>query len=211
MNILHIDSSPFIENSASRELSAAIVTAWQQTKPAAKVVYQDYGTNPPPHLSAEAMTSLRSHQYKNLSDNALAEIAAVNQAIEQLEICDVLVIGSPMYNHSISSHLKTWLDLICQAGKTFRYSSTGPVGLLKDKPVFIASSRGGIYSYGEGLAHDFQEPYLVSMLGTLGLKDIHIIRAEGVNMSHPGRDVVMANAMQQIRQIFNLPAMAQPA
>ncbi|MBK5145008.1 NAD(P)H-dependent oxidoreductase [Budviciaceae bacterium BWR-B9] len=211
MNILHIDSSPFIENSVSRELSAAIVTALQRTEPEVNVVYQDYGTNPPPHLSAEAMTCQRSHQSTNLSDNALAEIAAVNQAIEQLKMCDVLVIGSPMYNHSISSHLKTWLDLICQAGKTFRYASGGPVGLLKDRPVFIASSRGGIYSRGEGLAHDFQEPYLVSMLGTLGLKDIHMVRAEGVSMSHPGRDVAVANAMQQISQMFNLPAMAQPA
>lgn len=203
MNILHIDSSPFIEGSVSRELSGMIVKAWCYAQPEARVTYLDLGINPPVHLSAAAMTAMRSGDCEELSAQTAKEIADINHAIDQLMHCDGMVIGAPMYNHSIPSNLKSWIDQVCQARRTFRYTASGVEGLVASKPVIIASSRGGIYSHQEGVAQDFQEPYLVSILSLMGMNQTEVIRAEGVGLSPTARMDAIAQAAGLIACRFN--------
>lgn len=202
MNLLHIDSSPFVFGSVSRELSAEVASAWQRRYPNGTVTYRDLGISPPAHLSAETMNALRGGVNGVLSDDAQQEILEIERAIGELMRCDALLIGTPMYNHSVSSHLKAWIDQVAQAGRTFRYTASGPVGLVPDKPVYLVSSRGGIYSDGGGRLHDFQEPYLLSILGLLGLNDVTIIRAEGVSISPAIGNAAIERAREAIDELF---------
>lgn len=203
MKVLHIDSSPFIESSISRMVSAEIVAAMLQQNPHIEVVCRDVGINPPTHLSAAVMNTLHNGNDVTLNFEQLVELDEINQAITELMTCDAVVIGSPMYNHSISSNLKAWLDQISQAGKTFRYTVNGPIGLVPNKPVYVASSRGGIYSEGHNKQHDFQEPYLISILSLLGLTDVTVVRAEGVSISANAKEKALTKARHQITELFS--------
>lgn len=203
MKILHLDSSPFVNDSVSRELSAMIVAELVLRNPDAQVTYRDLGVTPPPHLSAGAMSLLHNAQDVAITPQLQVELDGIYQSIEELVACDVLVIGAPMYNHSIPSNLKAWLDQVCQKGKTFRYTPQGVVGLIPGKTAFIASSRGGVYSTPDMLPHDFQEPYLASILDLMGVADCHIIRAEGVSRQAIGREKGLAQGRETLLQILN--------
>lgn len=106
-----------------------------------------------------------------------------DRLIEEVEAADILVIAAPMYNFSIPSTLKAWIDHVTRAGRTFRYGAAGPEGLLKGKKVFVVTARGGIYSDGPAKVMDFQEPYLHAMLAFLGLVDVRFIHVEGLQIS----------------------------
>lgn len=171
MKLLHIDSSALGNHSVSRGLTAAIVAELVREQPGAEVTYRDLAAQPLPHWSPVA--------------DAADPAAVLSQAVlEEFLAADVIVIGAPMYNFSISSALKAWIDRVAVAGKTFRYTANGPEGLATGKRVIIASSRGGFYGQGTaGQAMDFQEPYLRAVLGFIGVTDIEFVRAEGVNVS----------------------------
>lgn len=196
MEILHIDSSPLTANSSSRRLSRALVEQICQSFPQAKVTYRDLGATPPAHLSEKTFLALING---NVPDAQTAqEVAAIHQSIDELRRCDVLVIGAPMFNHSVTSQLKAWIDQVCQARITFKLSSQGAIGLLADKPAFIASTRGGIYADDAHKALDHQEPYLESTLRLMGINNIHILRAEGVDKTNPGRKLAEELALQTL-------------
>ena len=170
MKVLQIDSSILEENSVTKELSAYIVSHINSVKPDADVTAYNLDKDPIPFLSS---TSFNDEDQQKLGDKVMDEFMAA----------DILVIGAPMYNFGIPAQLKAWIDRIAVAGKTFKYTENGPVGLVSNKQVIIVSSRGGVYS--EELSFlDHQEAHLKSVLGLLGLKDddIKIIRAEGVNL-----------------------------
>ena len=198
MKLLHIDSSPFTTQSTSRVLSAAIVAQLQGSHRIQSVIYRDVGLTPPPHLTEAVFNAMRTGVV-GCSDEVIYAVDAANEAIEELKMCDVLVIGAPMFNHSIVTNLKSWIDQVCQAGKTFAFTSQGAQGLIADKPVFIASTRGGIYADDAHRAMDFQEPYLVSALSLMGLKNVKIIRAEGVDKTYPGRSEAQRMALEEIK------------
>jgi FMN-dependent NADH-azoreductase len=169
MKLLHIDSSILGGNSASRELSAAIVARWQAANPEIEIRYRDLAADPLPHLSGGSLAG---------ADPAEAE--AASRTLQEFLDADVVVIGAPMYNFSIPSTLKAWIDRVAVAGKTFRYTAEGPEGLAGDKKLVIASSRG---SFHAGAPSDFQEPYLRFLFGFFGITDIEFVRAEGLNLS----------------------------
>ncbi|HCQ3176247.1 TPA: NAD(P)H-dependent oxidoreductase, partial [Escherichia coli] len=185
MKILHIDSSPMLKHSSSRKLSQALVEALCQRFAQATIIHRDVGLTPPPHLREETFLALCG---KAECENAQIqqEVNDIHAAIDELASCDVLIIGAPMINHSVSSGLKTWIDQVCQAGLTFRFTSAGAVGLLTDKPTFIVSTRGGIYCDEAHLALDHQESYLQATLKLMGITNTHILRAEGVDKTQPG-------------------------
>ncbi len=185
MNLLHIDSSALGAASASRELSAAIVARWQAARPDALVTYRDLDAQPLPHLTGRSFAHADP-----------AEAAAAEQAMADFLAADLVVIGAPMYNFSIPSTLKAWIDRIAVAGKTFRYTSTGPEGLAGDKRVVIASSRGG--AYGDSNPMDFQEAYLRQLFGFLGVRQIEFVRAEGLAGSAESREAKLATAKSKI-------------
>lgn len=166
MKLLHVDSSILGANSASRDLSAAVVARWQSTHPDLQIVRRDLEAQPLPHLSAGSLAG---------SDPAEADAAA--QVMQEFLEADVVVVGAPMYNFTIASTLKAWIDRLAVAGKTFRYTENGVQGLAGDKKVIIASSRGG---YHLDAPSDFQEPYLRFMFGFFGITDIEFVRVEGL-------------------------------
>ena len=179
MKLLHIDAGITGEGSVSRQLSAAVVDAARQTNPALQVARRDLAAEPVPHLDGGRLGGL-----------------AENEVLQEFLDADVIVIGAPMYNFGVPSQLKAWLDHILVAGKTFRYTAEGPEGLAGGKRVIIASARGGLYSEGSPLAAiDFQEPYLRTVFNFIGVKDIDLIRAEGVNLSPENRETALKAAI----------------
>ena len=184
MKLLHIDSSALGTGSVTRELSAAIVARWQDKLPHLEVTYRDLDADPLPHLSA-----------RSLAQSDPAETADAARTLAQFLAADVLVIGAPMYNFSVPSTLKAWIDRVAVAGKTFRYTENGPEGLAGAKKIIIASGRGGLHA---GAPSDFQEPYLRQVFGFLGVTDIEFVRAEGVAYSPQHRSEAIATALASI-------------
>ena len=192
MKLLHLDSSALADNSVTRELTAAIVARWQDKLPRLQVEYRDLDSNPLPHLTG-----------RSLAQSDPAEAADAARTMEQFLAADVLVIGAPMYNFSIPSTLKAWIDRVAVAGKTFRYTDKGPEGLAGGKQVIIASGRGGIHTDSPS---DFQEAYLRQVFAFMGVTDIEFVRAEGVAYSPQHRSDAIAGALASIPEPVRLAA-----
>jgi FMN-dependent NADH-azoreductase len=205
MKLLHIDSSALGGGSVSRQLTAAVVDGWRQARPDVQVVYRDLAANPPPHFSP-ALVGAMFGKPEDLSDAQRADLALSEELVSEFLAADAVVIGAPMYNFSIPSQLKAWIDRIAQKGRTFAYSEKGPVGLAGGKQVIIASSRGGIYSDGARQAMDFQEAYLRGVLAFLGVTDVTMVRAEGVNISPEAKAQAVAAAHAEAASLFRKAA-----
>jgi len=179
MKLLHIDAGITGADSVSRQLSAAIVGALVSGNPDLKVVHRDLDADPIPHLDSGNLATL--------GDNAI---------LQEFLDADLLVIGAPMYNFGMASQLKAWFDRVVVAGKTFRYTETGAEGLTGGKTVIVASARGGVYAPGTPQAAiDFHEPHLMTLFGMIGIKDVTIIRAEGVALSPEHRAAALQEAL----------------
>ena len=189
MKLLHIDSAATGTNSVTRELTAAIVARWQDSLPGLNVTYRDLDAEPLPHLTGEVLGQV---------DPAVA--AESERTLQQFLDSDVIVLGAPMYNFSVPSTLKAWIDRITLAGRTFRYTEKGPEGLAGGKRVVIASGRGGIY--GDNSPADFQEAYLRHLFGFLGITELEFVRAEGVAYSPQHRVDALANAQAAIPELL---------
>ncbi|HZP66782.1 MAG TPA: FMN-dependent NADH-azoreductase [Rudaea sp.] len=205
MKLLHIDSSILGDGSASRELSAAWVAAWRERHPHGEVRYRDLAREPLPHLTGEVFAA------RNISGlpgdaNLAREVEADRAAIAEFLDADVVVIGAPMYNFAIPSQLKTWIDRIVVAGKTFRYGANGPEGLARGKKAVIVISRGGVYTAGPAAALDFQETYLRGVLGFIGITDVDVIRAEGLSHGPEHRSHAMTAAHRAVAEPVALAA-----
>jgi FMN-dependent NADH-azoreductase len=184
MKLLHLDSSILGENSASRAIGAAVVARWQDAIPGLHVTYRDLAARPLPHLSGGS-----------LAGSDPSEATEAERVMREFLEADVLVVGAPMYNFGVPSTLKAWIDRIAVAGKTFRYTETGPQGRAGGKKIVIASSRGGFH---QDNGADFQEAYLRQVFGFLGITDIEIVRAEGLAVSPEQRTASMASAYASI-------------
>ncbi|MBX9749197.1 MAG: FMN-dependent NADH-azoreductase [Roseococcus sp.] len=194
--ILHIDSSILGDHSTSRMLSAEIVARQQALHAGAKVIHRDLAADGAMHLSG---AHLAVFQGAAAGSPALGDDVATGGAyLAELLAADVIVIGAPMYNFSVPSQLKGWIDRVCVAGSTFRYTANGPEGLLTAKRVLIASTRGGIYSHGPAAALEHQESYLRTALAFIGITDVTIIRAEGLNLGDDSKAAALAGAKAQI-------------
>jgi FMN-dependent NADH-azoreductase len=193
MKILHVDASILGESSVSRQLSAAIVQRLRQSRPDAAVIYYDLGKEPIGHLSGAHLAAARGMPAD--SPDLQRDLARGQQALADFLGADVVVVGAPMYNFSVSSQLKAWIDRLAVAGKTFRYTEQGPQGLAGAKKVIVASSRGGFYGPDTPAASlDHQESYLRGIFGFFGITDITFIRAEGINVGEDQRKASIAAA-----------------
>lgn len=201
MKVLHIDSSAMGAMSVSRELTAATVYQLQETHPDASVIYRDLAETPPAHLDGELLAALRPQEGYVAPDSLRAELALTETMLGEFLAADVVVIGAPMYNFSVPTQLKAWIDRIAQAGRTFRYTAQGPEGLAGGKKVVIVSSRGGMYA---GTAYesamDHQEAFLRAVMGFFGITDITVIRAEGIAMGADARALALDTALNQTRE-----------
>lgn len=192
--LLHIDSSILGGNSVSRQLTAQIVASWRAAHPATEVSYLDLAVDTPSHLSAESL-GFRLPAGSDLSEAQQRENAVSEALVSQFLAADVLVIGAPLYNFSVPSQLKAWIDRVAQVGRTFKYTDKGPVGLAGGKTVIVASTRGGMYSTSDaGNAMEHQESYLKTVFGFFGVTDVRFVRAEGLSMGEAGKAAALAAA-----------------
>ncbi len=195
--ILHIISSPRGDASFSIKLGNAIIAKIQSIYPGSTVREHNLVKNHFPHLEEAHLTSFFTPAENRTPENLLA-IKHSEEAIAEIIAADIIIIGAPLYNFSIHSTLKAWIDHVVRSGITFKIGEEGPEGLIKDKKVYIAMSSGFIYSEGEMKAMDFASPYLKAMLGFIGMTDLTIIRAEGTSI--PGiQESALENAIESIR------------
>ena len=201
MRLLHIDSSILGQNSTSRALTRSMADQWCANHPGTVVDYLDLAVDGPSHLSIESL----GFRQPAAPGAALSEVQqrenAISEAlVSQFLAADVVVIGAPLYNFTIPSQLKSWIDRIAQAGRTFTYTDKGPKGLAGGKTVIVASTRGGVYSTSEGgRAMEHQESYLLTVFGFLGITDVRFVRAEGLAMGAETKAQAVAAANAEIK------------
>ena len=200
MKLLHLDSSILGGNSASRKLSAAIVDQLTEATPGLDIVSRDLALQPLSHLSGEHLAAAQGAVPE--SPAIQKDVAASQAALDEFLAADIVVIGAPMYNFGIPSQLKAWIDRIAVAGKTFRYTANGPEGLAGNKRVIVAVSRGGLYSAGmPAAAFEHVESYLRGVFGFLGVTDLEIVVAEGLQMGPEQREKAMQGALQLVTDL----------
>jgi FMN-dependent NADH-azoreductase len=181
MHILHLISSPRAGASFSIKLGNGLVEKLQAAYPGSTVRVHNLATGPFPHLEESHLEAFNAPA-EAYSPAQQAAVRHSDEAIEELLWADSIVIGVPMYNFNIPSTLKAWIDHIARARITFRYTASGPEGLVRGKKVYLAASSGGIYSQGPGAANDFAIPYLKKVLGFLGMRDVTVVRVEGTKI-----------------------------
>lgn len=200
MKILHIDTSILDEQSVSKQITASIVKQLSETKNAAQIIYHDLASASVDHLSKAEFLALAGiePQEENDQQNVLRN----SLLLDEFLAADIIVIGAPMYNFSLPTQLKAWLDRIAVAGKTFQYTATGAQGLAGGKQVIIASTRGGLYSENAPAAFlDHQESYLRGFFGFIGITDITFIRAEGLSLSPETRTTAIEDAQKNVKAL----------
>jgi FMN-dependent NADH-azoreductase len=200
MKLLHIDSSVLGPHSVSRKVSAAIVDRLRQADPKLEIAYRDLTTTPLAHLSGP---HLAAAQGAATSDATIQQDLAVGQAVlSEFLATDIVVVGAPMYNFTIPSQLKAWIDRIMVAGKTFKYGANGPEGLAGNKRVIVAISRGGFYGAGTpAAALEHLETYLRGVFGFIGVTKLEFISADGVQVGPEHREKALANALEAVTNL----------
>jgi FMN-dependent NADH-azoreductase len=198
-NLLLLNASLQGDRGNSSKLAAQFVEKWQEGE-AIHVVKVDLNDLNLPHLSAQEMQT-----WSMVSDNMTPEqvklAAYSNDLLAQLERSDAIVIGMPMYNFTVPTTFKAWIDRVARAGRTFSYTSEGPKGHLVGKTVYVMAARGGIY---QGTENDTQTPYLRLVLGLLGITDVHFVYLEGLNMGDEFAQHSWLQAREEINEL--LPA-----
>ncbi len=207
MQLLHIDSSILAANSVSRQLTKSIVTQWRTSHLGTVVDYLDLAVDGPSHLSADSLGFRMPANGADITDTQRRENAISEDLVSRFLAADVVVVGAPLYNFTIPSQLKSWIDRIAQVGRTFTYTDKGPKGLASGKTVVVASTRGGVYSTSEGgRAMEHQESYLQTMFGFMGITDVRFVRAEGVAMGEGPKAQALAAAQLDIVALSGVPA-----
>lgn len=193
MNILQINSSARSNGSESTRLADSIVAKLQKATPSAQLTRRDLAVTPHPPIDEATLGALFTPAANRTPEQA-ARVALDDALIAEVQAAEVIVIGSPMYNFGITVQLKSWFDAIARAGTTFSYTATGPVGLLKDKKVYVTLARGGFHT-GSG---DFQTQHLKTFLGFLGLSDVTFVYSEGLGMGPEAVATAQAKADAEI-------------
>lgn len=197
VNILALNSSVLGDASVSKLLVEEAVQRLLEASPGITVTRRDLGAVPVPHLTSANVAGVRATPAtdeeriaRDLSDTLIAELQAA----------DTIVIGAPMYNFSISTGLRAWFDYVLRPGVTFSYSEAGAKGLLNGKRVIVIEARGGLYSAGPAQVMDFQEPYLRTLLGFIGLTDVTFVHAEKIGFGPDAREAALVSAKQAIAE-----------
>ena len=195
--LLQLNTSLFAAGGQSSQLADKFVATWKANNDDANVIVRDLASNPLPHLDAE-----HSHAYiPHPADRPARQqdlASAADALIDEIKSADVIVLGLPMYNFGAPSTLKAYFDRIARAGVTFRYTASGPEGLLTGKKAYIFATRGGLYA---GTPLDSQTTYVRDFLGFLGITDVEFIYAEGLNMGEESKQAALAKAQGQLEEL----------
>lgn len=195
--LLKINASLFSTQGQSSQLAERFVAARLAATPGLKVISRDLGAEPVPHLDAARFLSFLAKPEERSAEQQ-AVVAYSDALIEELRQADEIVIGLPMYNFGVPSTLKAWFDHIARAGVTFRYTATGPEGLLTGKKVTLFAARGGLYA---GTPKDSQTTYVRDFLAFLGITDVEFVYAEGLNMGDDSKSAALAAAHGQLAEL----------
>ena len=199
--LLHIQSSPNVGTSLTRMLSNKFVETWTTSHENVDVDVLDLVADSLPHLGPDLVKAFVSPPDRYTPEMAAA-MGIADRLIDQLKAADVVVIGAPMINFTISSQLKAWFDHVTVVGKTFEVLAPGQArGLMFGKKVFVIEARGGDYSDLPMNAFDFQEPLLRMLLMFIGMYDVSFIRAEGVRQRVDEIDAIVSNAESVIARV----------
>lgn len=197
MKVLHIDASPRTVRSVTRKLTSAFVNALRVKHPGLKVTHHDIGHHPPAFISDSWVGAAFAPADHN--DPAMKGVLHHSDELTtELMSTDLLVIGSPMHNFTVSASLKAWIDQVVRTDMTFKITEAGVEPLLKGKKAIIVTSRGGFVA---GTAYDFQEPYLRTILGFIGITDVTFVHAEGVNEGEQARETAMTTAAAKLIEL----------
>jgi FMN-dependent NADH-azoreductase len=197
MKLLHIDSSVLGSHSVSRQLSAAIADRLSRSTPGLQVTYRDLSSTPLAHLSGLHLAAAQGTPPTDIV--VQRDIAAGRAVLDEFLAADIVVVGAPMYNFTIPSQLKAWIDRILVAGKTFKYGPQGAEGLAGNKRVIVAISRGGFYGPGTpAAALEHLESYLRGVFGFIGVTNLEFISADGIQTGPAQREKALANAMAAV-------------
>lgn len=193
MTVLLISSSPNLEGSSSRALAQNLADALAGD---ARVVLRDLGANPPPHLDQAAIGAFYTPEADRTAEQT-RKLALSDELIDEVFAADAIVIAAPMHNFGIASSLKAWVDHVARIGRTFEPTGQGPKGLVGDRPVYVVTTRGGVYGPGTPFNHlDHLEPYLRRALNFIGLENISFIYAEGTAKGDDGIKAAQAEIAQ---------------
>ena len=195
--VLIIESSARQQDSISRQLTQTFITQWKAAHPKDEITVRDLALDPVPHLDINLLGGWMKAADQR-SDIEQLSLERSNQLTDELLAADVLVMAAPMYNFAIPSTLKAWLDHVLRAGMTFKYTETGPQGLLSGKRAYVLTARGGIYA---GSTADHQEPYLRQVMGFIGIHDVTFIHAEGMNLGGDFQEKGLNQANARLSQV----------
>ncbi len=193
--LLFVKSSVFGDGGQSSQLADRFIERWQSHYSQSDLVVRDLISQPIAHFDMETITALSTDASEQTAEQK-NRVALSDQLIAEVKQADAILIAAPMYNFAVPSQLKAWFDQVARNGVTFKYTENGPVGLLEDKPVYILATRGGQY-HDAGL--DYQVPWLKLILGFVGLHNVKVVLAEGLNMSDAEKSI--QSAQQEIDSI----------
>src|SRR5882672_157590 len=200
MKLLQIDSSARRTSSVTRQLTVRFAQEWRKSHPDGEVIQRDLSATALPLITDDWGATYLDDSQLTLAQRSY--LSTSDQLIHELVVADTIVIGAPMYNFTIPSSLKAWIDQVVRIGKTRSYGPTGGEGLLKRKKVSVITSRGGAYEKGTEMEDfDFQEPYLRHILGFIGLTDVTFIHAE--NQARAGGPAFLAATAERIGGIVS--------
>jgi FMN-dependent NADH-azoreductase len=197
--LLQIQTSLFGTGSQSAQLAAQFAATWQQRHPDGRVVVRDLAREPVPHLTAERFQAFTTPADQRTPEQK--EVAAFSDTlIAELAAADEIVLAVPMYNFSVPSTLRAYFDHVARAGVTFRYTESGPQGLIQGKKAYVFITRGGVHAG----AADTQIPYLRQFLAFIGITDVEFVLAEGLGLGDSSRQQSISAAQEAIAQLAPL-------
>lgn len=192
--LLSINSSILGDNSQSRRLSKQLLERIQKNYPSVKIVERDLVKDPLPHLNGEQFSAFITPPEQR-TDTKKTLASQSDELVKEISDADTVVLALPMYNFGIPSQLKSYFDNLARAGMTFKYTATGPVGLLTGKKAIVLATRGGVYF---GTDKDTQTKYVKDFLGFIGITDVEFIYAEGLAISPEQK----AKSLEQATEII---------
>lgn len=195
--LLRLDTSLFSGQGVSTQLSDDLLNQIKKNNSELTIIHRNFAEQPIPHLDGDWLQALMTPDDKR-SVEQQQKVEFSDQLIEELQSADTIIIGLPMYNFSIPSMLKAWFDHVARAGTTFKYTTSGPEGLLTDKKVYLVTTRGGFH---KDQPSDTQMPFVKTFLAFLGLTNVETIYAEGLNMGGEVRDAAIVSAKQSIEAL----------
>lgn len=199
-SILLATSSPRADSFSTR-IATEFAEGLLAANPGSSLTRRDLAANPIPHINGDFASGVRKPREAQTSAEA-AEVQFSDELVDELLAADQLVIGTGLLNFNISSNLKSWIDQIARAGKTFRYGPNGPEGLVTAKKAYVVLASGGIYSEGAMTAFDHATPYLKAVFGFIGITDIALIRVEGVGRGPEAAANALSSARSRIASLI---------